>query len=47
MRRMFRSPVEVKPILPIVQDEDFRIAKFPTDRLAQRNAPRERRSMKI
>jgi hypothetical protein len=44
---MFPSDVEVKATLPIVQDEDFRVAKFPIDRLAQRNARRELRSMKI
>jgi len=44
---MSPSDVEVKATLPIVQDEDFRVGKFPIDRLAQRNARRELRSMKI
>jgi hypothetical protein len=44
---MLPSDVEVKATLPIVQDEDFRVGKFPIDRLAQRNARRVRRSMKI
>jgi len=33
--------------LPIVQHEDFHVAKFPIVRLAQRTAGRVRHSMKI
>jgi hypothetical protein len=44
---MFRSDVEVKATQPVVQNEDFRGGKFPTDRLVRQNARRVRLLMKI
>ena len=44
---MFPSHVEVKAPLLVVQNEDFRVGKFPIDRLVRRIARRERLSMKI
>ena len=44
---MFPSDVEVKATLPVDQNEDFRVGKFPTGRLVRQNARRERLSMKI
>ena len=46
MLRMFPLHVAVKATLRIVPHEDFRVGKFPIDRLARLNAPRERLSMK-
>jgi hypothetical protein len=44
---MFPSHVEVQATLLVVQNEDFRVGKFPIDLLVRPIARRERLSMKI